>query len=243
VKRLPDKIYFNYSFLVALALTTISAPSCLAEDSAYGDMDMGLVPQAEQADIACCDRGLYSKSFDLWIKDYVSGRSAQAEKDWAGVLKVVKGASSLNRLASGTYTRLEFLEGEDSRKMEKLGGPIAGIKAIYAATKHLMGNSEWLASLAEYLGNQYRNCRNFTASVGYSKQALEIREQALGPKHFKVFQSLLSLAEMEILYKDYSHAKACAERALVIATGAHSAPAQYRARIILAKLARVGSSK
>ncbi len=226
-----QKLYFIIVYLVALAACAVLAwLPCHADDTVFGDFEKGLVPAAEQADQACCDRGIYSKSFDSWLKNYINGKSAEADKDWAGVLKAAKGARSLNKLASSANTRLEFVEGEDSAKLEKLGGPLSGIKALYASTQHLLGESEQLATIAEYIANQYKNSHAFQANISWLKKALSTREHVWGHNDARVSSTLSFLADGEYLARDYAASKAHAEQALAIATACHALKAQMQGR-------------
>jgi hypothetical protein len=230
--------------MVLMALVFLLPASCLAGDTVFGDLEQGLVRKEEQEDQAWCDRGIYSKSFDCWIKAYVNGRESEAEKDWAGVLKSAKGASNLARLVSNTCTRLEFLEGEEGKKFERRGGAMPAIKTMLVSTEHVLGeNSIQAASVSDYLGTKYSNCGDFPKSVLYARKALKIKERLWGKDSPLIFGSLVSVADKEFHAKDYANARAHAERGLAIAVKTRSASAQYQAKTILSKLAKVTSGK
>jgi hypothetical protein len=230
--------------MALMALLFLLPTPGLAGDTVFGDLEQGLVRKEEQEDQAWCDRGIYSKSFDNWIKAYVNGRQSEAEKDWAGVLKAAHGASNLTRLISNTCTRLEFLEGDEGKKFEKLGGALPAIKAMLVSTEHFLGESSvQAASVSEYLGSKYSNCGDFSESVHYAGKALKIKERLWGKDSPRVFGSLVGLADQEIQAKDYANARAHAERGLAIAVKTHTAWAQYQAKTVLSKLAKVTSGK
>jgi hypothetical protein len=236
-----------YSTIYCLAAcgfaALLSPPAGLAGDTIFGDLEVGLVPKNQQADQACCDRGIYSKHFDLWLKAYVNGRSAEADKEWAGVLKEASAAHSLDRLASGTYTRLEFIEGEDSKKLDKLGGPIAGVIALYKSSEHILGVSEKLATLGEYISNQEKNSSRFSDSAVWAKKVVELREQVWGRDNIRVGRSLVGLADCLYRAGDYAGSRSSAQRGMAIAAAARSAEVQYEARLVLGKLSRIKNSK
>jgi Tetratricopeptide repeat len=224
--------------MAALVVWLFHLPACLA-DEMLNDLEQGLAQQKDQEDKAFCDRGIYSKSFDRWVKDYVNGRSAEAEKDWAGVIQATRGAKSFRQLASGIYTRLEFVEGEDSRKLEKLGGPLAGIRAIFALTEKQMGQCEQTASVADYISNQYKNSSNYPESKRWYLKVLEIRERVFGKNDLRIAGALIEVADNEILTHEYASAKAHAERALAIATSERAPHCQIQARVLLKRLSKI----
>lgn len=229
--------------LIALISLSLSSPACFAGDSAFSDLELGLVRPDQAADQACCERAIYSKSFDRWIKAYVNGHDAEAEKEWAGVLAAAKGASDLNKLAGSTYARLEFLEGDQAEKLEKRGGAMSALKTILGSTERVFGASNQVASIADYLGGQYRRLGDFPSSALYYRKSLYMREQVWGKNDNRIASILLALGENEFLVKDYASAKAHAERGLSIANKGHYVAAQHRANALLAKLAKVRIGK
>jgi len=230
--------------MVLMALVLLLPAPCLGGDTVFGDLEQGLVRKEEQEDQAWCDRGIYSKSFDSWIKAYVNGRESEAEKDWAGVLKAAQGARNLTRLVSNTCTRLEFLEGDEGKKFEGRGGAMPAIETMLASTEHVLGESTiQAASVSDYLGSKYSNCGDFSRGVLYARKALKIKERMWGQGSPLIFGSLMNVADKEFHAKDYANARAHAERGLAIAVKTHSASAQYEAKTILSKLAKVTGDK
>ena len=214
---------------------------CLAQqsDNAFASLEQGLVRQEEAHDQACCDRGIYSKSYDRWTKAFIEGRDADALKEWAGVLKAAKGAVSMVRLGSCACTRLDFLDGEDADKLEKRGGVLAAIKAMYESTAKIMGpNTEQATSIAHYLSDKYRNSAKYDLSVQYERKYFAVKEKQYAAQQGLLFPHLADLADKEFLAKDFVHAQEHANRALAIAMRLRSVPAQYRARTLLTKLKR-----
>lgn len=221
-----------------------AGPSPAQEENSFATLEKGLVRDEEVHDQACCDRGIYSKSFDRWIQAYINGRDAEALKEWAGVLQAAKGAKSLTRLASCACTRLDFLDGADSDKLDKRGGLLPAVKAMYDSTVKLVGKDTFqAASIAHYLSDKYRGSGQYALSVLYAKEDVRSREVDRGGNDYLLWPSLMDLADKELLARDYVNCKAHTERALALGIKIHSVPAQYRCRAMLTKLKSMGVAK
>jgi len=213
-------------------------------ESAFASLEQGLVRQEEAHDQACCDRGIYSKSYDHWTQAFINGRDAEALKEWGGVLKAAKGAVSMVRLASCACTRLDFLDGDDAEKLDRRGGVLAAIKVMYESTAKIAGgDSEQALSIAHYLSDKYRNSAKYDLSVQYERKFFALKEKQFGANGFRLFPNLMDLADKELAAKDYVHAREHGERALAMAAKCHSVPAQYRARTFLTKVRLQGNTQ
>jgi len=237
IRKLPGQKKSCSSLFSVFSLFFFAPCFAQQSDNAFASLEQGLVRPEEVHDQACCDRGIYSKSYDRWTKAFVDGRDADAIKEWAGVLQAAKGAVSMVRLASCACARLQFLDGKDADNLEKRGGVLAAIKAMYESTAKIMGGeTEQALSIAHYLSDKYRNSSMYALSVQYERKYFAFKEKKYGANGPLLFPHLIDLADKELEARDFVPAQEHLNRALALATKSHSVPAQYRARTMLNKL-------
>src|SRR5258708_349598 len=123
IRFLPSKIVSAAISAVVLFLATVIVPPlAMAQEPLLDLMDSSLSVKDHNPDRVICERAVYSKAFDRWIKAYSDGRWKDATAEWNNVLKAAKGAESLWELVSLAAGRLEFLEPGQAKIAEKNGG-------------------------------------------------------------------------------------------------------------------------
>ncbi len=232
----------SFSYLAAVLLflsASILPPSpAVADDPLFDMMDSDLAEKDRTPDRAICERAGYSKDFDRWIKAYSDGHAAEAATEWNNVLKDAKGAQSLYELASITVARMEFLEGKESQLVDKTGGITGALKVILRDTLQQLGPCNKTATIADYISVRYKKSKLYKDAIAYTQKALDMRQKSLPEVDKSVFDNLLVLGELQATVHDYAAARKNAEKALEMATKAHSGAAQYKARVLLVKIPR-----
>jgi tetratricopeptide (TPR) repeat protein len=226
------------SGLTLFALGFLVPSHVLAEDPLFDIMDADLEIKDRSPDRAICERAVYGKNFDRWIKDYSEGRVAEAYNDWGGVLRETRGATKLYELASLTCGRLDFLDAKQSVFMEKTGGITGALKVLLSDTERQLGPCNQTASLADYLSDRYKKSKLYKEAIVYSQKALDLRLKSLPELDRNVYESLINLGELQCLNHDWAAAKKNGDRALAIANKVHSGAAKYKARTLLVRISR-----
>ena len=224
--------------LVSLICTAVVVPSlpAAADEPLFSLMEKGLTAKDKGSDYALSERTAYGKSFERWLTAYSEGRKADASVEWGHVLSESKRARSLYELAGLVSRRLQFLEGKQSRLLEKRGGVMAALKNILEETQRQVGNCYWTATIADYIADRYIKTQSWKEAIVYAKRSALINQHLRVVIPQDVYTSVIALAQLQFNDHDFAAAKTNAELALAVATKAHAADGVSHARTLLSRI-------
>lgn len=196
-----------------------AAHPALASDVLDDLSRTGLVDKTEEKNDSICQRALYSKSFDNWCKFYLAGKDAEADKEWAKLMPMVKESTSLRPLIRGANTRLQFMEGDEHQQLIERGDSFfADIKMLRATEKALGKNHLQVASIYDYISNCYVDVRNYAKAVEFQRIAYNIRAQKWGKDSTKLANDIRGMASKTFNAHYYDQCKPFAQRMVELGT-------------------------
>lgn len=178
-----------------------------------------LVDKNEEENSRLCQRALYSKSFDNWVKLYLAGKDAEAEKEWAKLIPMVKGCTSLRQLIRGANVRLQFMDGEEHQQVIERGDSFFADTKMLRATEKVLGKDHLLvASIYDYMSNCYVDVRNYPKAVEFQLVAYKIREGKWGKNSTKLAGDVRNMAAKTFGAEQYEACKPYAQRMVDLGT-------------------------
>lgn len=179
-----------------MLLTLVSAPLPAFAGDVLDDLSRtGLVDKTEEKNSELSQRALYSKSFDNWCKYYLAGKDAEADKEWAKLLPMVKDCTSLRSLIRGANTRLQFMDGEEHQQLIERGDSFFADIMMLKATEKVLGKKNLqVASIYDYISNCYVDVRNYQKAVEFQLIAYKIREEKWGKNSTKLANDIRGMA-------------------------------------------------
>ncbi len=179
----------------------------------------GLVDKTEEKNSEICQRALYSKSFDNWCKFYLAGKDAEADKEWAKLLPMVKESTSLRPLIRGANTRLQFMDGEEHQQLIERGDSFFADITMLRATEKALGKKDLqVASIYDYISNCYVDVRNYKKAAEFQRIAYNIRAQKWGKNSTKLANDIRGMASKTFNAGLYEQCKPFAQRMVELGT-------------------------
>jgi hypothetical protein len=136
----------------------------------------------------------HSASFDNWLKHYLNGQDAAAQKDWAAVLKDSGKDGDLHSLMKQAVIRLSFSNASDDNPRRN---NVAAVQWMIADTEKCIAKTDWLLHDAyDYAANMCEDGRCCDKAVGYKQKEIRLEEARYGKGDSRLCGALCHLAQL-----------------------------------------------
>jgi hypothetical protein len=181
--RLP-KIMF---IVLALLMMVDIVSGVAAEKSNTGiltDLDRGLFNASAKKNQVLGEKVTYSAAYDRWFKDYLEGRDAQAQADWAEVLKSLQGATDIEPVLKRLDARLDMMDDVDDPKYQHRGNLMVANRFLLAATEKTLGSDAPLSlSMLENTAAMAWNVKNWDTCFSMYQRLIDTRKRVCAKEY------------------------------------------------------------
>lgn len=217
-----------YRFLPQVTLACLAglqmlcgAATCVLAAEKDSSNVFDLLDQAAQGDnskdMLMCEKVFYSGLCDQWLKAYVAGKTAEADKTWSQIMSQLKDSPSCYILVTKLFHRLET-EAPDNASNDSKWGILAYTNQVLAATEKALGrNHRFVSDILAFKATHYDSIKDYKAALPVRQRELDIGIKSMGPEAemtgFCMVDMAFELAELG----RYEEARQLAQRALKLA--------------------------
>ncbi|HEY9787150.1 MAG TPA: tetratricopeptide repeat protein [Candidatus Obscuribacterales bacterium] len=196
---------------LAAADTTASPALGNAKDDVYGDIDQILLQH--QRDETLPDKALNSAHFRNWMKAYLAGDCATADREWKLTIKEAGPDVPVWKLLNGAAERMMVASDADYEKMGRRGGLPTLHTTLLASTEKALGpHDPRMASVFNYVGEHYRDLKRYEDALRLFQRGITLYERSYGKDTPQMLRTLDQMARIELKTKQHAQAKAHAQR-------------------------------
>jgi hypothetical protein len=211
-----------YRFLPQLTLVCLAGlQTCVLAAEKDSSNVFDLLDQAAQGDnskdMLMCEKVFYSGLCDQWLKAYVAGKTAEADKTWSQIMSQLKDSPSCYILVTKLFHRLET-EAPDNASNDSKWGTLSYTNQVLAATEKSLGrNHRFVSDILAFKATHYDSIKDYKAALPVRQRELDVGIKSMGPEAemtgFCMVDMAFELAELG----RYEEARQLAQRALKLA--------------------------
>ncbi|HEY9716436.1 MAG TPA: hypothetical protein V6C69_03125 [Trichormus sp.] len=206
---------------LAVIGATVIGPSLAMPHPDEGGL--GVVGDALQEeggkDQTLCEKVTYSPEYDRWLKDYLAGNFAAAQKDWKGVINQMVGAEDIRPLIRLTNSRLAFADQPPGATGDRLNIEACDKVILDSTLKEVGSDNLMVLSARWFVSSLNKKPKNEqSAGIVYLKARMAVHEKAWGAYDSRLIGEYVFIARIYAeQLKNYKQAALYAEKVAVVA--------------------------
>jgi hypothetical protein len=171
--------------LAGLQLLCFAGTCALAQQKDLTNV-FDLLDQAAQVDnskdAVMCEKAFYSGLCDQWLKEYVAGKTAEADKTWAKILFKMNDSPSCYILVRKLFQRLESGAPDNATNDSKYGILTYSNQVLAATEKTLGRNHRFVCDILAFKATHYDSIKDFKAALPLRQRELDVGIKSMGPE-------------------------------------------------------------
>ncbi len=168
-------------------------------------------------DAVACEKALYSKTSDQWLKAYMQGQNNEADLLWKKILVQVKDCESIDVLIDKLYYRVRFLPDESEEASARMAMVPFYTSLLNATEKAVGKDHRFCVQLIGYIAGHYEDIKNFKEAIVWRDKQLKVSQRVSGSKSHTVAHILFSEGRDYCSLRDYKNAEPLLLKSIAIA--------------------------